>query len=78
MADVMPDYMVEQQKLRADIATLESTIQKQLLSIMQADAQRMKYVENIEASKEAIKERKKQLAGLEKEHGKALPPNLAE
>ena len=76
MADVMPDYFVEQQRVRAQIASLKHSLERQKLEIMEIDHRRAKTVENMASTEDAIKSRQKDLTALEKEHGKAPAPQL--
>lgn len=70
MADAMPDYQVEQQRLRAQIAAQRSTIEAQKLSILEMTERKRKHEENILAAEKAIAEYETKLAGLEATHGK--------
>ena len=71
MADAMPDYFVEQQRVISQIAAQENTIQRQRLDIMEMDARKRKSFENIKAAKEAIVSMKETLASLIDTHGQA-------
>lgn len=69
MADVMPDYFVSQQRLRAEITQLEATMERQKAEIMELDSRRRSIATNIFASIDAIKERREKLASLVEAHG---------
>lgn len=69
MSDVMPNYEVEKQRLRSQIATLRANIERQRLEIMELEDRKSRALENIEATEKAIKEYEKQLRGLEETHG---------
>jgi predicted nucleic acid-binding Zn-ribbon protein len=69
MADSMPNYQVEIQRLRSQILDLETNIQKQVLSILEMKDRKTKLLENIVATKKAILDYKEKLQGLEKTHG---------
>lgn len=69
MADVMPNYGVEQQRVVSDIATLTATVERQKLELLELKSRQQGLVENIAATKVSLEERKKLLAGLVKEHG---------
>lgn len=71
MADVMPDYHLEQQRLIAQIASLKSNVEQQKLEIMQIESRREKLVENIEATKKSVGDLEKDLRGLVETHGEA-------
>ena len=76
MADVMPDYKVEQQKLAVQIMTLRTNLERNKLEIMQLDSRKEAALINMKASREAIEDCEKRLKGLEKTHGK--PEELSE
>ena len=69
MADVMPNYQVEIQRLRSQILDLQTTIQKQVLSILEMKDRKMKLLENIVATKKAVLDYQEKLKGLEATHG---------
>lgn len=73
MADVMPDYRVEIQRVRSEIASLTATLERQRLEIMEMESRRARTLENIAASEAAIQEREATLAGLVEEHGPPSP-----
>jgi hypothetical protein len=70
MADRMPDYQAEQQKLIALVKDFEMRIEKYKLDILSADDRKRTAVKNWIATEEQIGETKKTLAAIEKEHGK--------
>jgi hypothetical protein len=69
MADAMPNYQVEIQRLRAQISDQKSTIQKQVLSILEMTDRKTKLLENIAATKKAIIDYTEKLRVLEEAHG---------
>jgi protein subunit release factor B len=69
MADVMPNYQVECQRIRTQIASLKANIERQKLEIMEMEDRKRTSLENIEATKKAISEYKVQLKELEEAHG---------
>jgi len=72
MADVMPDYNVEQQKLVVQIMTLQANLARTKLEIMQLDSRKASAIETIEASHAAIDDCKERLVTLEDAHGKLV------
>lgn len=69
MADVIPDYHVEQQKIRMNIANLRLQIEKCKLEIMEMVSRKKTAQETIEASEKIIVEKEKTLAELIETHG---------
>jgi hypothetical protein len=69
MADKMPDYHVEQQKIRVQIANLQANLARYDLDIMEADSRKKQAYINIEATKEAIAHSEETLASLIEAHG---------
>jgi hypothetical protein len=69
MADVMPNYQVEIQRLRSQILDQQATIQKQILSILEMTDRKTRLLENISATKKSIVNYKQKLSELEKSHG---------
>ena len=69
MADSMPNYQVEIQRLRAQISDQKSTIQKQVLSILEMTDRKARLLENIAATKKAIIDYTEKLRVLEEAHG---------
>lgn len=74
MADVTPDYFVEQQRLIVQISSLKTNLQRSMLEIMELDSRRRKAVINVEATRAAIAEAEENLASLVDVHGE--PPAL--
>lgn len=70
MADVMPDYHVEQQKLVVQIMTLQANAARSKLEIMQLESRKVSALENIQSTDRAIDDCKERLKGLEETHGK--------
>ncbi len=71
MADVMPNYFVEQQRLVAQIFTLRSTYQRQKLEVMEMADRKVRLEENMASTTGSIAETKRKLDDLIKTHGKA-------
>ncbi len=69
MADVMPNYQVEIQRLRSQVLDQKATIQKQVLSILEMTDRKARILENIAATKVAIIDYTEKLQMLEKAHG---------
>lgn len=69
MADVTPNYKVEMQRLRAQIASQLSTIEAQKLAILEMADRSKRHEENIVAAEAAMVAYREQLAGLEATHG---------
>lgn len=69
MADSTPNYSVEQQRLRMNIANLQATIERQRFEILEMEDRKARNEENIEKSLEAIGELEQNLADLVKEYG---------
>ena len=69
MADVMPNYQVEIQRLRSQILDQQATIQKQILAILEMTDRKMRLLENISATKKSIVDYNKKLEELQKNHG---------
>jgi len=69
MADVMPNYKLEQQRLRAKIAEQRATIERQRLDILEMDDRRARHEENIAAAEKAIEKFTNDLKSLEETHG---------
>ena len=74
MADVMPNYHVEQKKLEFQIKNLEANLLRFELEILEIIDRKKKAIENIEATNRAVAEHTARLQSLEKEHG--APPSL--
>ncbi len=71
MADAMPDYHVEQQRLTTDIAALRHNLERYKLEIMEMESRKKKALGNIEATEKAIAENHERLKGLIETHGEA-------
>jgi uncharacterized protein YeeX (DUF496 family) len=69
MADVMPNYQVEIQRLRSQVLDQKASIQKQVLSILEMTDRKVRILENIAATKKAIIDYTEKLQVLEKTHG---------
>ena len=69
MADSMPNYQVEIQRLRSQILDQQATIQKQVLNILEMTERKTKLLENIQATKKSIVDYQGKLDSLEKAHG---------
>jgi hypothetical protein len=76
MADVTPDWHVEQQRLVVDISSLKTNLARSELEIMELDSRRSRSVTNHEATLVAIKEAEEKLAALVEVHGKPKAPKL--
>ena len=76
MADTQANPHVEQMKVKAEIASLEHTIARQTVQIMELDHKRERTIVNLKASKKAIGEREEQLEAMIEAHGEAKPPKL--
>ena len=71
MGDVTADYFVEQQRLKVQIQSLNTNLQRSMLEIMEMDSRRLKSITNIEATRAAIAEAEENLSSLVEEHGEA-------
>ena len=71
MADVMPDYALEQQRLRAQIASFRHNLERHKLEIMEVESRKRSALDNIAATGKAIAEHEARLAGLIETHGAA-------
>lgn len=69
MADVMPNYQVEIQRLRSQILEQQATIQKQVLNVLEMKDRKERLLENIGATKRSIVDYKEKLKVLEDAHG---------
>ena len=69
MADKLPNYFVEQQRIKTEIANQRSTIARQYLEIMEMSDRKSRILENIEAAQAVIDDREQKLQGLINEHG---------
>ena len=73
MADLRPDYHVEQQRLRMNVMNLRLQIERAKLEVMEMAARKVKARETIESSEAAIKDMDAKLAELIKTHGEPSP-----
>jgi len=69
MADVLPNYQVEMQRLRMQIAELRANMERQKLEIMEMEDRKSRLEENIQASINSIGEYEAQLVSLQETHG---------
>lgn len=69
MADVMPNYRIEQAKLKADIASLEARQLAHQVSLLELVDRRDAILRNRDAELEAIETKRENLASLEAAHG---------
>ena len=69
MADVMPNYMVEQQRLVSAIAAQRAAIERSKLDILELADRKVRAVESIAASEKAIDHSETNLNSLKKAHG---------
>ncbi len=67
----MPNYHVEQQRLKSQVASLRATIERQVLEVMEMEDRIARSRENIEASRVAIDEAEGRLVALIETHGKS-------
>lgn len=77
MADVMPNYKVEQQRLRARIAEQRAQIEGQTLAILEMADRKARHEGNIDAARRAIEEMETQLASLAEAHGELTSKEIA-
>ena len=73
VADVMPDYHLEIQKLRTGIASLRHNTERFRLEVMEVASRKKKALENLAATEVAIEEHEQRLAGLIETHGEPEP-----
>jgi len=69
MADLMPDYVVEQQRLIRRVRDQESRMEACKLQYMEAQSQQRSALRNIASHKEELERLAVNLKELEKEHG---------
>ena len=67
--DNLPDYSVEQQRLKAQIAEQRATVERQRLEILEMTSRQNKHKENIKAALKAIEDYSIKLKDLENVHG---------
>ena len=65
----MPNYRVEQQRLKMQIAAQEHAVEQRKLEIMEMVDRKNKATEQIQAAKQAIAHMTKSLSELIKNHG---------
>lgn len=70
MADVMPNYKLEQQRKRSQIAEQRAVIERQRLDILEMEDRKIRHETNIEAAEKAIEKYTAELKGLEEIHGR--------
>ena len=75
MADVMPNYFVEMQRLKTQIVAQELAIQKNILDIMEMEDRKRRHLDAINAAQAAIEKMKFDLGKMEEAHGKAGTAN---
>lgn len=71
MADAVPNYFVEQQRLKTQISAQRHNIERQRLDIMEMADRARRHLENIAASEKAIGEMEVSLQQLQEAHGEA-------
>lgn len=69
MADVMPNYGVEKQRLVSQLANLRATTERQRLENMELEDRIARNNENIEATEKAVQESEAKLQGLRATYG---------
>lgn len=69
MADVMPNYHVEKQRLVSQLANLRATTERQRLENMELEDRIARNNENIEATEKAVQESEAKLQGLRATYG---------
>lgn len=69
MSDVMPDYQLEQQRLRVQLSGLAQNVERYILEILEARSREAKAKENLVATKEAIQQTQGTLDSLVTAHG---------
>jgi hypothetical protein len=67
--DKQPNYLVEQQRLRSQIAAQIATIERQKLEVLELVDRKLRHEENIEAACQAINDMQAQLNSLANAHG---------
>ena len=76
MGDLMPDYKVEQQKLRVQVASLKANKERAILELMEVESRKIQIGINLKASDVAVIEAEDKLRSLENEHGKPAEPEI--
>lgn len=69
MADVMPDYMVEIQKLRVSQRSMEHNLERYRLELLEVESRKAQAYSNIAATRKALKELGEKLDSLIEAHG---------
>jgi hypothetical protein len=69
VADVRPNYLVEQQRIKSQVAAQWATVERQRLEILELVDRKRRNEENIDAALRAIDELKESLAALADAHG---------
>ncbi len=69
MADLMPDYLVEQQRLARRLADSASRLEACKLQYMEAESQQRSALKNMMSHREELERIKVNIKELEKEHG---------
>jgi len=69
MADRMPDYMVEQQRIIGQLADQRMRVERFKLEIMEIESKRKTALVNWVATDKSIAELEEKLKALKKEHG---------
>lgn len=70
MGDKLPNYLVEQQRLKCEILAQQAAASKQYLEILEMVDRKERLLNNIEATLKSIKEKQDRLTSLEETHGK--------
>jgi protein subunit release factor B len=78
MSDSLPDYQVEQQKLKSQIAAQHANIERQKLEILEMASRKRKHEENIVAAHKAIVEMEGNLRSLAETHGELTDKRFEE
>ncbi len=74
MADVGPNYGVEQQKLIVQISTLRANMERGKLDLMEIESRRASVLTNLKSSEAAIVEFSDKLESIRAEHGEPQDP----
>lgn len=69
MTDVLPNYNLEQQRLRSQIAAQRAQIEQQWLAILEMADRKQRHEDNIAAAKRSIADFEERLRDLEETHG---------
>lgn len=69
MPDVTPNYRVEIQRIKSNIAAQQANIERQRLEILEMVDRKGRHEENILAAQRAIADLEQQLAQLSQAHG---------